>query len=179
MKSKLIRILGVGIAAAAVFGIAVPAQAGLADGYRPDGLIREKGGSLLGNNIFNDSGSGQTIYDTLPRSFSAEYEIKYENNGTKPDKLRIGDSGLSQKGGKWKSTFLKGGQDITAQIKGFGYKTGLLQPGESGKIKLKIKNQDGGAGGCECLSWLIDVDSWKDNTAIYDSVGVSLENEPI
>jgi hypothetical protein len=185
MRGKLVRMFGV-VAVAAIGSPLIAgtgAEAGTpgpADGYRQDALIRQKGApGYLGDGFYSDAAlPPQNIELVVPRSQTRRFEIRYENDGTKSDRFTISEASF-QKGGQWKAKAVKGGKNITGELRQLGgYKTTKLAPGQSGKFELVITNNDGSQN-CECLAWQIDVDSRKDGVAIVDSVRVTLENEPL
>ena len=116
--------------------------------YQPDNQIRNRGEeTYIGDNTYNTTGADQTKSQTVDNSVTATYEIKVENDSNAPDTLNV--SGTAG-GGGWTITYydaLSGGSDITSDVIGGGWSTGLLAPGASKEIRVEVTPDSTLAGG--------------------------------
>ena len=107
--------------------------------YQPDNQIGNKGEeTYIGDNIYNTTGADQTKSQTVNNNVTATYEIKVENDSSAPDALNV--SGTAG-GGGWTVTYydaLTGGSDITSDVIGGGWSTGVLAPGASKEIRVEV-----------------------------------------
>ena len=106
---------------------------------QPDNQIKNGDETIyLGDNIYNETGTGQTRYQDVVNNDTAIYHIKIENDGNVADSFKVTGTGGW---GQWEVRYfdaLSGGNDITSQITGSGWFTGLLQPGESREIRVGV-----------------------------------------
>jgi hypothetical protein len=135
--------------------------------------------AYAGNNFYSDSAMPpQNIQEVLPRSQTRRFEMRFQNDGTGPDRIEIDEANF-QKGGNWEFKAKIGQNNVTNLLKGPGfYLTPKLEPGEAVKVKLTITNRNGNDG-CECFVWQIDGGSRKSPSAVVDSVRVALDHEPL
>ena len=107
--------------------------------YQPDNQIRNRGEeTYIGDNTYNTTGADQTKSQTVDNSVTATYEIKVGNDSNAPDALNV--SGTAG-GGGWTITYydaLSGGSDITSDVIGGGWSTGVLAPGASKEIRVEV-----------------------------------------
>ena len=116
--------------------------------YQPDNQIRNKGEEThIGDDTYNADGTDQTKSQTVDNNVTATYEIKIENDGNTSDTFAVtGTAG----GGGWTATYydaLTGGSDITSDVIGDGWSTGVLAPGASEEIRLEVTPDSTLAGG--------------------------------
>jgi hypothetical protein len=87
------------------------------DFRQPDALIRRWfGGGILGDDVYNADGAGQTTSSQLRRLQSRIYDIRIENDGLADDFLVQGPPG----GDGFRVRYLLGWQDVTGLVTGSG-----------------------------------------------------------
>jgi hypothetical protein len=115
----------------------------LADG-QPDGLVKTVDDErYYGDNIYNSSGLGQYRRWNVPAGQTAVYHIKIENDyydaDQNPDVIRVkGDAGNAE----WLVKYfdaLKDGSDITSEVTGSGWSTGLMGTLDSKQIRVEVQ----------------------------------------
>ncbi len=121
--------------------------------FQPDGQIKnEKESDYLGDTIYNLTGQGQTKKQTIKSEETAVFHIRIQNDGAHPDKfiIRVGQEKADIAKANlpvaipqgWQVKFfntLYGGNDITKDIIGKGWETGMLGPGISKDIRLEAR----------------------------------------
>lgn len=151
------------VSGAVLIGLASPAHAG--PPYRPDGRIKEVGGLLMGNDIYNNTGVDQTVDQLGGTGDKFEYRIQGQNDGALSDRMGFNASTNDEPGYKLK--FKNGSTNITSKVLGTGYKSKLLAPGDKKTIRLIVKILDGANGVHEAT---IEVDSIKDGDTVTDTL---------
>jgi subtilisin-like proprotein convertase family protein len=107
---------------------------------RPDGRIQRGNGTMVGNNTYNNSGVMQTREGTGRRGVSIQYNISAQNDAKFSDTFNLrGQASTTQFTVVYKTT---GGTNITSQVVGGTYSTGVLAPGQIHTIRaiVTVKN---------------------------------------
>jgi len=102
---------------------------------RPDGRIRRGTGVLVGNDIYNTTGTGQTRTGTAARGASVSYFISVQNDAPLADTLHLrgGRSSVS-----FGVVYKNAGQDITNEVIDGTYVTPSLAPGATHTIRAIV-----------------------------------------
>ncbi len=109
-----------------------------------DARVGSKASATKGNNIYNNSGAGQTLSLFVKRDGGKKTSyVRIQNDGTTAQPFLIqcsaGDNALSVR-------YLKGKEDVTGQVIDGVYKTGNLAPGASHLLKVEITASTKAAG---------------------------------
>ncbi len=67
-------------------------------GFRPDGEVRHGSASFLGNNVYNSTGSGQTVLVTAKRGTTQTFTIRVSNDGSTADNWSFAEARSSVTG---------------------------------------------------------------------------------
>lgn len=107
--------------------------------HQPDNQIKNSDEiTYMGDSVYNETGSLQSKYQSVLNNDTAIYHIKIENDGNVADSFKIT---VTDEWNQWVVRYfdaLSGGNEITAQITGSGWLTGLLQPQESKEIRIEV-----------------------------------------
>ena len=121
---------------------------GASTSFQPDLLIRNAGGTTyLGNNVYNTTGASQTKSQTGTAGKKAIYQLQVQNDGTGADRFTVRGTAGS---GAWKVAYfdqLTGGNNITSQVIGTGWKTASLAAGAKRALRVEVNAQAGTAAG--------------------------------
>jgi hypothetical protein len=106
--------------------------------YQPDNMIAtlESGVDYVGENIFNNDGTNQNKTTT---SSSATYYVKIKNAGNTTDEVIVTGTASS---GSWSVTYYDaktGGSNITSQVIGSGWSTGVMTSAETKEIRVVVE----------------------------------------
>ena len=114
---------------------------------QPDLAAAVRGGSYVGEEVFNNSGSGQIAIQTVRTGATARFSIKVENGGNLDDTFTI----TALEGGLATGTsisYSSNGVDITKKLVELGgIKFRDLEPGEDRIIEVTIKAEGAVLGG--------------------------------
>jgi hypothetical protein len=103
---------------------------------RPDGLIGLGDGELVGDNIYNTTGAGQTIQTTARRGQTRAFTIQISNDGGSQERFAVDGPPVSK---AFTERYFEGSSDVTEQVVAGTYTTRTLAPGESADLTLEIK----------------------------------------
>ena len=134
-------------------------------GPRPDALIRlGASGSFVGNNIYNDTGTGQTVSTTVGRGGSRTFTVRFANDGTTAGAFRVvGAPSNSQ----FKISYFAAETDITGAVVNGIYTTGTLAPGARTSITVVVKAKVGTPPGAKVT---VPVVAGTESLALLDQV---------
>jgi hypothetical protein len=105
--------------------------------YRPDALIAKTGNPLIGQGIYNDDGTDQTVIQMKGKRKVAQYDLVVESDAQfSPDSLRVTGTGGNQ---KFKVKYFDGATNITDMVTGAGYVITGLDPAEQRLLTLKVR----------------------------------------
>ena len=134
--------------------------------YRPDELIRKHGTSTyVGSNIYNTTGSGQTVTVRAKRTGKATFDLAIQNDGTLANTFKV--RGTGNKPG-FVVRYFAGTTDITAAVKNGVYRVRNLAPGQTKTLRIVVKVKAGTPIGT-VRSWLVTATSTRSST-IKDAV---------
>jgi hypothetical protein len=105
--------------------------------YQADGRIRKGGGAYVGNNIYNDDGSGQARSGSAARGNTIKFSISIQNDGEFADRFELHATGSASS--MYTVTYWRGTTNITSAVVAGTYRTASLAPGDSTVIKAKVK----------------------------------------
>jgi hypothetical protein len=129
--------------------VVIPAAAAGPGSGRPDAAIRftayrspfghyPHGSRWLGHDIYNTTARGQTKRMTAmgvyERGTRMVFSVAIANNGG-TDRFHVKASGS----GSWQVRFYAGGRDITTAVVEGTYRTPVVAPGETFKIRAKVR----------------------------------------
>lgn len=108
--------------------------------YQPDLHIANNSdfSDVVGDNIYNTIGAGQTKVQLVSRDSTARYYLRIENDSDSSDIFIIKDNTTLQSG--WTVRYFDsvvGGNDITNQVRGNGYEISL-QPHEMKAFRMEV-----------------------------------------
>jgi len=135
---------------------------GGAAAYQPDGRIkRSTASALTGDDVYNTTGSGQTLTGKIKPGRSVTFLVDVQNDGTSSDGFTLAGSG-NQSG--FTVRYLQGesgSTDITSQVEGGTYDTLNVAPGDSAPVQLVIKAKKSVAAGTS-KTWALTATSEGD-----------------
>jgi len=127
---------------------AAPAQAGVSTAvFQPDGRIRKLGGTLVGNDIYNDTAAGQTVGAVKAVGQSQRFIVTLQNDGVTPDSFDISIE-ASISGGSWTFTLLHGWPGTPPD-----FPTPIIEPGGVYRFRAMVRPTDGAAGSSMTLKF--------------------------
>jgi hypothetical protein len=103
---------------------------------RPDGRIRRGTGPLVGNNVYNTTGSGQTRTGTAARGGRVTYYVSAQNDASGAERLWIRGQGST----RWFTVLYRNpaGANITNEVTNGTYRTPNLAPNGTHQIKVIV-----------------------------------------
>ena len=111
---------------------------------RPDGRIRRGTGVLVGDDIYNVTGIGQTRSATASPGGTVTFGVSIQNDGPS-DRFRVSVMGSATKG--YAVTYLRGTTDITAAVIAGTYTSPVLAADGTFLITIRIKVRSSAAVG--------------------------------
>jgi hypothetical protein len=112
---------------------------GAASDYRPDAEIRAAKGTFVGKNSYQVS--DQRVTSNLAgRQKSVAFEVRVTNRGDSTDRMTVVGTRRSP---QFKVAYLDGGKVVTAAVLAGTYQTGVLKPGESVTLTVKVTRLKG------------------------------------
>jgi hypothetical protein len=107
------------------------------DSCQPDGRIKKGSGALVGNDIYNATGTNQTRAGGAAVGSTIRFTISIQNDGSRTDKFRLSVTGASA--AKYAITYFRGSTNITLAVVGGTYQTANVAPGSTAAITAKVK----------------------------------------
>jgi len=104
--------------------------------YQPDGTIRNSV-AYIGDGVYNTNGDGQRYAQTVARGATVAFAARVFNDGNVPQRLIItGTAGNPN----WAVQYIDyaTGAEITQAVRGTGYRTPVLAPGASRRIRVLV-----------------------------------------
>jgi hypothetical protein len=127
--------------------------------FRPDGLIKlSSATTYVGNNVYNLTGTNQTVTAKRKRGTSQSFSIKVQNDGTAFDSFRLHGPG-SRTG--FAVHYFVGTTDITTKVVAGTYLTGIITPGAAKNYRIVVTVTSSATVG-SAPSWLIRATSTHD-----------------
>ena len=137
--------------------------------YRPDALVKGPAGDFVGEDVYGDEGQ-QTVRGKLSRRRGVQLSVRVENDGNISDVFRITEE---EAGKRLRVKYFFGGKDVTGEVRGSGFLTGDVAPGEAVELRVEIKGPKKGRAGKRVRLAVIS-GSKKD---LGDVVGVKLKRK--
>jgi len=103
---------------------------------KPDGRIRKGTGSLVGNNVYNTTGTNQTKTGSTTRGNTITFGISIQNDAG-PDSFRVQATGTSTS--MYGVTYFRNSTNITAAVVAGTYSTPTLANGSTFLITAKVR----------------------------------------
>ena len=106
------------------------------DDFRADGLIAEKGGPFVGNDLYNNDAQ-QTLSVKRKPGGAAKFTVQAQNDAplSTDDLTATGAGGNKHFRVKYKDS----GKVVTSQVTGGGYDLGAVDPGGAGSLTMSVK----------------------------------------
>lgn len=105
--------------------------------HKPDGRIRKGTQEFVGNNIYNDDGSSQTVAAAKARGKTVTFGVSVQNDGNVKARFRIHATGPSTT--MYSVRYFRGSTDITNAVENGTYQTSRLARGSAFLIQAKVK----------------------------------------
>jgi hypothetical protein len=106
---------------------------------QPDNLVAAADGPFVGNDVYNTTGDGQIVSNTVGGSGTATFKLRVQNDGNVNDSLLVRGVNSGTANGTL-VTYFRDGVDISAQVTGpDGYTVANLLPGSSVDIEVRVK----------------------------------------
>lgn len=105
---------------------------------RPDARIRRSGGPLRGNDVFNTTGSGQTVELTPRRPNLRRVYVTIQNDGSAPGSFSLAVSGLDAAGYEVRYFRGRSHQELTAEVEAGTFVTPVLAQGQAFALRLRV-----------------------------------------
>jgi len=103
---------------------------------QPDVMVRNgTSGRLVGNNVYNRTGAGQTRITQVHRGDTAIYTAVVENDGADADTIRVHGSDHNA---QFSVRYFDGGRDVTAAVKAGTYRIQDLAPGARHALQVRV-----------------------------------------
>jgi hypothetical protein len=131
--------------------------------YQPDGRIRKGKGALIGNNIYNTTGTNQTKTASKAPGTTVKFGISIQNDSAASDHFSVAASGPAITG--YAVKYFHGTTDITAAVVAGTYTTPVLSPGATWLITAKVKVKSTAAVGSS-VTRLVTVTSVADSAKL-------------
>jgi len=103
--------------------------------YRSDARF-----GLLGDNIYDATGAGQTTAVRIAARMTATLMVTLQNDGTETDDIAVKGAGSR---GAFTARYLDGATDVTAQVVAGTWKTAPLAPGASTDLTVVLRPKPG------------------------------------
>lgn len=87
---------------------------GQAEVFRPDAQVRPGTASFLGNDVYNTTGSHQTIRLSVRRGVTKSFTVRVENDGTAADDWSLAEARSAVTG--FNRTWTRGGRNVTSAV---------------------------------------------------------------
>jgi hypothetical protein len=138
---------------------------------RPDGRIKKGSGTLVGNDIYNTTGTDQSRSGSATAGSMLTFTISVQNDGAVADSFKVAASGTTVSG--YTVRYFRGTTNITSQVVAGTYQTASLSVGSTFAIKAKVTVTATAAKG-STITRLVTLTSVKD-TSKKDAVKLSVQ----
>jgi hypothetical protein len=102
---------------------------------RPDGLIAVSGKKLVGNDVYNTSGAGQTRAAKVKKGKTRVFTVRVQNDGNEPDRFSVKGTKTTK---RFTLTYKRGSTTITKKVTRGTYVTPVVQPGAATDITVTV-----------------------------------------
>ena len=106
--------------------------------YQTDARIKRAGGTLKGNDVYNTSGSGQTVALTPVAGTTRRVYVTVQNDGTQADSFSLETSGDSPDGYHLRYFRSRTNVELTTAVENDTLLTPVLQPGQTFRIRVRV-----------------------------------------
>ena len=122
----------------------IDGSAPVGDPFKADALIKRKGDyPTKGGNVYNTTGDQQTVKLGVPSGETRTFVLKIENDGEEDDSFSV----VGSKPAGFVTKYYSGTTNVTSDVVGGLYSTGVLAPGASHKLQMTVKPRFGTAAG--------------------------------
>jgi hypothetical protein len=105
--------------------------------FQPDVLIKRAARTTyLGDNVYNASGSGQTVLSRRKHGRQQAFTMTVQNDGNAADSFRVVGPGRRR---GFAVSYLLGSTDVTAAVVGGTFVTPTLAPGATTQVRLVVR----------------------------------------
>lgn len=119
---------------------------------RPDGRIRRGAtGTYAGDNSYNTTGVSQTQTGSALRGGTVTYFATIENDAAVADQVQLRGTASTN---RFDVTYKTNGEVITGAVTAGSYRTGLLEPGQSVTVKIRVTVRQGAPAGARLTATL-------------------------
>ena len=136
--------------------------------YRPDGRIKKGSSALVGDNIYNTDGTGQTASAAVGVGSTATFTVSIQNDG-KTGRFLVQASGASAP--TFQVKYFLGTANVTSAVETGTFRTKSLSKGSAIKLTVKVKVLSGAVHGA--VTRLMTISSAADPGRI-DAVKLSV-----
>jgi hypothetical protein len=141
--------------------------------YQPDGRIKKgKAGTLVGDNVYNTTGSNQTRTASRAIGESVSFYISLQNDGNVVDALRVFASGANT--AMYSVRYYHGTTEITGAVQAGAFQTPPLAVGATYSIKAVVKVNASATVGSS-VSRLVTISSTTDPAGPKDAVKFAVQ----
>lgn len=143
---------------------AVLARTVIQSGFQPDNQIKNmEETTYIGDGVYNLDGTDQTKSQSAEAGDTVVYHIKIENDGNLPDTFIVtGTAGNAGWGVRYFDA-LSAGTEITSDVTGTGWSSGVLNPGDTTDIRVELTSPSSATTGTS-YDVLVTTTSASDNT---------------
>jgi uncharacterized membrane protein len=121
--------------------------------YRPDARIRlGTSGAFVGNDVYSTNGTGQSRTGKGARGATITFGLSLQNDATRADRIGLKATGAASAG--YSVRYFKGTTDITAAVIAGSWKSGVLDPGKTVLVTVKVKVKSTAAAGSKVVRTL-------------------------
>lgn len=122
--------------------------------YRPDAAVRVLGGSYVGSNNY---GTAQRVTKLLRRTTTGTFYVRIANRGDAAERMEVLGAPSNH---QFTVTYLAGGRNVTRAVLAGSHLTGLLAPGASTVLTVKV-NRTAAARPGDRRTFTVRVDSTR------------------
>jgi hypothetical protein len=105
--------------------------------HQPDGRIRRGSGTYVGNDIYNDDGTGQARTGSATPGSTIKFGISVQNDGNVSQNLTVHATGTTQAG--YRVRYFHGTTEITTAVVAGSFETPVLAAGGAYLVTAKVK----------------------------------------
>lgn len=114
---------------------------------QPDVAVRlEPGGRLVGNNVYNRNGEGQTRIGRVRAGGQATFTVQVENDGVDDDTFLIHGSDHDA---NFAVRYYDGDRDVTTAVKDGSYRLRGMHPHTRHRLQVEVTARAGAASGAD------------------------------
>jgi hypothetical protein len=106
---------------------------------QPDGRIaRLSDGTIFGNDVYNSTGSGQTVTHTITQGNDWSFAVQVQNDGARSDDITVTAASLASSPGVTVRYFA-GWFDVTSYVTGAGFTFANVPPGGIRNLPVQFR----------------------------------------